>query len=162
MSAAAALRYCLLLYRAALAPCPVSALMPRCRFGVAPYIWPQARSRKMTQSNHHSRLVSTCSHSNRLTVTHGLPCSPPHRPIPASAQKQHHKSVIERSTQSLVASLMLKKKDRVFSADSRQPQRAGPTRARAKLAFNLLGVSSKNCDHHERDATLRPHELAAM
>ena len=77
------------------------------------------------------------------TAVHRLPCSPPHRPIPASAQKQHHKSVIERSKQSSVHTLMHKKKDRVSSAGSRQSQRAGPTRACAAPASNPLGVSSK-------------------
>ena len=76
-------------------------------------------------------------------ANHRLPCSPPHRPIPASAQKQHHKSVIERSKQSSVHTLMHKKKDRVSSAGSRQSQRAGPTRACAAPASNPLGVSSK-------------------
>ena len=35
-------------------PRAVSAPMPRCRFGVAPYIWPQARSRRMTPPSHQS------------------------------------------------------------------------------------------------------------
>ena len=155
-----ALCYCLLLYRAALAPCAVSAPMPRCRFGVAPYIWPQSK----TQNDGTSSFL-TCFHPQPLKSTDGQPRTALQSTAPSNPStqpRQHQKSVIERSKQSSVHTLMHKKKDRVSSAGSRQSQRAGPTRACAAPASNPLGVSSKICDHHEKDATLRPRELAAM
>ena len=57
--------YCLLLYRAALAPCPVSALMPRCRFGVAPY------TRFRTHLNLKLSFLSLFSHAVKPTCSPG-------------------------------------------------------------------------------------------
>ena len=88
----------------------------------------------------------TCFRSQPLKSTDGQPRTALQSTAPSNPStqpRQHQKSVIERSKQSSVHTLMHKKKDRVSSAGSRQSQRAGPTRACAAPASNPLGVSSK-------------------
>ena len=91
--------------------------------------------------------ILTCFRSQPLESLDGQPRTALQSTAPSNPStqpRQHQKSVIERSKQSSVHTLMHKlKKDRVSSAGSRQSQRAGPTRACAAPASNPLGVSSK-------------------